>query len=1401
MSALDDLINGQQNQGTAPTGTSALDALISKNASTAYKKPSPAAPEPPLFQKQDASFGNEYAGFKPGAGGGTPFDFHVVTPKFSVKETPWYGNFDIVPNAGHIAEAGKKTFNVVSQVAEGAMNNMNDLFDFGATFIPKVAQGKATKQDVIKGAAATLKFGAGIAGVAFSAISSELTAAESLGLPIISQVAAVSNRLFEKLGEGGSYLAGKAIDVLPVSDATKSILKGPSQELGAIALPLLFAKTTGPLLGKVGEMRKITEKTVPTPEGGTMTMLGSEPTIPAKIANAIDKVQTFSFAPLTETAKLISNKITEKINARKAAGENVDSPDVARKIVNEAVKETPAEIPAEMKIKKTDAEGNVSAEEPLKVYTNQKLVLQNFIKGQEDINYKVVPSIGRDPSGNQITARFEWDYKRQQATMYVTKSSTAEDLAHEMGHFLDRKLSTEVGSRLSDVIPDYASNKDQYNSTLAAYAIDRLGGDAPKKKIDSTIKTLVAGFDSQIRTLSATETRGFNDKFAEAVKEVLIRPDIAAKKAPEFTSFIKYALSKEGPFTKPIKDIASRNPETAKAMEKVVEVKSTEKPGKAVEVKSSEKITKTPKSEQSSQAEKPAEIPKPSKFKGEGITSPAFNEAKINAPEDVIKILNDVAEKNDQFSKDRRVATLEEMRQFSYQFLGDENLYESLPSAIRKNIGMLKAAEQTVADLSSELASDFKNADLSKITSTERKNLLEKQAKLEKVFRAFAGGRTEASHLLNSLRSEVVPGENNIMLAITNSGKKLSLEESKNIFEKLDRVKETASGAGDFSDVLGKQNQLLDYFKARKDLEDYIDSMIPTHALKVATSLIGRGMMLASLKSPITNMIGNTTQGIMQVAERRLSGGAFSGMNGEYAKDYMKFVNKVYAETGYDLTRMESFSTEQKVLGETRVHAQGPGIVRKVGRFFDDWVFKKTQGAPDVAFSSFHFIDSVNLATTKIAVQEGLKGSTAKSHALEIMKDAMSPNPKTEDGMAVRKQAVADAMYATYQNNSHASKISLGIRRLFNIASGDLRLGDLNIPFAKTPANVVGAGTESSGGGIVSGIINMRDAIAKAKIGDEVGKKQAIQKAVRGFVRAGIGISVGILISSLLKEDDFIGTYPTNAKERNTMQQLGGTENMIRIGDKWVSLEYFGPIGPVVAGFMYAKKYGTNWPDRLYRYLQGVGTQLLRLPGINEIRKSADYIQESVSIDKSTADVVLDAKNSLLNFLRARTVPGIVSDISKMTNYAERETNLSPLGKVGANIPFISNTMNERVDVLGDIIKTEPGISQLLFGSRVKSVKEDPVRLFLFQNDLSISVPSKSTEITIGREKRQMTPDEYYNYIKESGPLIKAEIERRQSMIARQRTQDDKQKAVNDIVTNVRQKIKSQIEREARRNQ
>jgi hypothetical protein len=182
--------------------------------------------------------------------------------------------------------------------------------------------------------------------------------------------------------------------------------------------------------------------------------------------------------------------------------------------------------------------------------------------------------------------------------------------------------------------------------------------------------------------------------------------------------------------------------------------------------------------------------------------------------------------------------------------------------------------------------------------------------------------------------------------------------EVKVINEKAKKIQEAQSKLGGDIGNPAKTQENIDFFTAKKEMDNYLQGLAPTAKLKVLTGTIGRGMMLMSAKSPILNIGSNIEVGFMEAIVRRLSGGGVKGTNNKLAIDYIKMVNKVYQKTGFDISRMMNLADPEvgggRVLGEV-VHAQGPGGVRKVGRVVEDTVFKQLMGTPDVAFSAVHF--------------------------------------------------------------------------------------------------------------------------------------------------------------------------------------------------------------------------------------------------------------------------------------------------------------------------------------------------------------------------------------------------------------------------------------------------------------
>ncbi len=555
----------------------------------------------------------------------------------------------------------------------------------------------------------------------------------------------------------------------------------------------------------------------------------------------------------------------------------------------------------------------------------------------------------------------------------------------------------------------------------------------------------------------------------------------------------------------------------------------------------------------------------------------------------------------------------------------------------------------------------------------------------------------------------------------------------------------------------------MEYFQKRREMQDYIDSLTPSSSLKVFTSIIGRGNMLMRASSPLLNIESNTVMGAVQALARRLETRKIGGVNNSYALRYQKFALDVYMKTGYDITRMMAIDDDLTVRGEDITTSQGKGTVRKIGRFYEDVVFKGMQGTPDVLYAGFASADRANIESTKLARQEGLKGKEAQQRALEIFKDATRIDPQTTAGKQVRQSAVADAMYTTYTNKSIYSDVALGIRNVFNIASGDARLGDQIMPFVKTPANVIGSGLNLSGIGVpVDATYRMMKVLGDIKSGTKF--TEAVQQEYAGFwrtlVEAGIGITFAHILTSLFKPEDFIGEYPVSEKERQLLALKNAVTNSVKIGNRWVSTDYFGSLGAPITGMMYAKKYGNNIPSGLYEYVKGVLAQTAKLPGFENMTDIIDYLNSVKNVNRKTVnDELRDLASYAVGFGVSRTIPGIVYDIAKILDYTERKSDKNDIfNRLKMALPGIRETLPEKRTVYGETINTEPDWSTLLFGSRIKTANDIPLIQELVRLDGTGNLPSitdvSKTSSRAKELKTQIGDEKFDQFMVEFGQTL-----------------------------------------------
>lgn len=521
--------------------------------------------------------------------------------------------------------------------------------------------------------------------------------------------------------------------------------------------------------------------------------------------------------------------------------------------------------------------------------------------------------------------------------------------------------------------------------------------------------------------------------------------------------------------------------------------------------------------------------------------------------------------------------------------------------------------------------------------------------------------------------------------------------------EEIEKIVEKAKVIDDAQQALGadlgnpaKLKENLTFFKAKKQMDDYLQSITPANNLKVLTGTIGRGMMLASVKSPILNIGSNIEVGFTEALGRRIANGALTGSDNKLAISYVKMVNRIYQETGYDVSRMMSLSdggaSGARVLGNDTVHAGGPGKVRAVGRVVEDIVFKQLMGAPDAVFAASHFADSANINSLKLAKGDKVKGSA-------IMEDAMRIVPETAEGEIVRAQAILDAQVATWTNTTWASKVSEGIRKILNEVSGDLRVGDYLMPFVKTPANVIATGMDYAGMGIPKAMIKT----VKAWRAGEAGSKEHIQSIIPDIVRGGLGLTFAAILAAQLDDTDFVGAYdPARAQ----IEQLRNSNtNSFRIGKKWISTDWLGPISVPFTAMMFARKYGDTSAEKAFQYAQGTGSAVLKIPGIADV---ADYFRKRAY--NKQAQSLGEAAGSTMDYVTSeaysRLVPSLFSDIAKALDPYERKTS-GKIDSIKAKIPGVRQTLPVKTNIFGEQMKGEGALTDIVFGSRVRTDKED----------------------------------------------------------------------------------------------
>lgn len=584
-----------------------------------------------------------------------------------------------------------------------------------------------------------------------------------------------------------------------------------------------------------------------------------------------------------------------------------------------------------------------------------------------------------------------------------------------------------------------------------------------------------------------------------------------------------------------------------------------------------------------------------------------------------------------------------------------------------------------------------------KIKKEEKRNLTQEELDLHQQI------KNELAKLSNGIESVHEKIEEEVIEKAL--GVSISASEVETINELSEKMFEAEKKTPD-NPFLGYHS---DYFKAQTELSNYLDTVNEMSTLSVLSKVIFRGNLLFAAKSIITNIVGNIFGGISEKVVNTAIERKFSGVNSELIKDYAQFAIKMYIESGIDVVRTIEVGNSSTVLGEHfKGIGGGEGFIRDYGRFVEQYVLKLGQGAPDIGFASLHFADNVNVLSTKIADAKGLTGEAHKKEAKRLFLLATSlkldeKNPAHQEALQIKRSALQYALTSTYQNDTNWSKTALAVRRAVDEYTGELNLGTNLSPFVKTLVNIAKLSIDMTG-------VTLPIELPRLVFAYRQGDIETIKESINVVTRAGLGMTLAILLASAFDDDEYLPDYIVATSYQKEIAKLSNASyNSIKIGNKWVSLGYFGTFGYALAGMLGAKQQKTI-SGKVSSYYSNVAFQLRQTPVIQQLADGIEYLIETKQYNKSGDEIVQEAVSGTANFFLSRLIPAFVSDIAKGFDDKERYTRYGLEGfadQLKNKIPFWRETLPPKYNALGDEIPTEKWYMIMLTGARIKTAPSD----------------------------------------------------------------------------------------------
>lgn len=397
--------------------------------------------------------------------------------------------------------------------------------------------------------------------------------------------------------------------------------------------------------------------------------------------------------------------------------------------------------------------------------------------------------------------------------------------------------------------------------------------------------------------------------------------------------------------------------------------------------------------------------------------------------------------------------------------------------------------------------------------------------------------------------------------------------------------------------------------------------------------------------------------------------------------------------------------------------------------------------------------------------------------------------------------ATNEALQRTWQDNNNYTKFVLNIRKGLNaINVKGYGLGDVLIPFAKTPANLTKALVDYSPAGLIPAInkgIKLKRSLTNGQY-----TPQIQSDFVNQLGKATAGTMLYVLGMALAKAGITSGESDDDKDVANFLKNtLGVNSYSIKIGDTSFTYDWAQPLATpfaVTANFVQKQKENESLLENIANVLDTGLNVIFEQSFLSSIN---DVLSEPGQIGTKIVEQLTD--------LPARAIPTLSSQIANMldstsrTSFEYNKPLESMLNSIKYKIPFLTESLAPNVNTLGEEIERYGGANNLFniflnpANVNVENINESAseiYRLYQATGDKTIMPRVAPYYINQNGEKITLSSKEKAEYQTISGNIISESVEDLlDNQVYNSMSDTDKATIINKIVNYAYNKAREEV--------